>query len=460
MPNRLQSGSRSNNQNAAINRRNFLRLSGLGLSAWAMSAGGGPVEVLAQAAVEPRSTASACIFIKLTGAPSHMDTFSVKPGPWTPDDWNLDTQNNITLPRRLFPNILDRASRPLSIVHSLQGWWDLEHMRAEYRIDTGQEFIPALADERPAIGSVVDREYGPWRRPWDVLPTFVSLGGSPYGGRGFLEPSAGPFNIGAGWGHFPYRLIPAGGLSVPCAPETWDPDLASFYDALCREEPGVAGLFRYTDDERAGYGGTTFGDSCLMAGRLLAADLGARFIYITYGQYAWDHHYDVYPTLRRQAPALDLGLSALMEFLANTPSPEYPGLSLLDRTLVVAAGEFGRTPPSRYTTTGTGLSRNNGRDHYANVHFALLAGGGVIGGRNIGTLNNDGSAVTDPGWWGAGYPRAAGPNIRMEDLAVTIYSALGINWTREILDTPSGQRYQYVPGGPETEYKEVRELFE
>src|SRR5262249_48600538 len=134
-------------------------------------------------------------------------------------------------------------------------------------------------------------------------------------------------------------------------------------------------------------------------------------------------------------------------------------MKLLDKTLIVVMGEFGRTPPNLYPG-GTGLSRANGRDHYAPVQSALFAGGGVKGGKMIGRTDQYGAAILDPEWRYATRPGPAGPNIRIHDIGTTIYSALGINWTREIADTPSRRRYQYIDGGPGTVYREIKELFE
>jgi hypothetical protein len=440
------------------NRREFIKIGGLGVAAYALMNTLEGTEVLTQASVSPRNTASACIFINLAGGPSHLDTFSVKQGPWTPSDWNIDTRNNITLPRRLFPNLLDRASQHLAIAHSVQGWWDASHPPAWYWLETAHDFDPDLVDERPALGTVVGMEYQTRRRPGDSLPGFVSLIGRPQAGSGFLEGPYAPFPILGHVGDQPDRLIAPAGLSLRCDRKLWDERFYDFYEAVCIGRPDVTRIFQYTEAERNAYGGTTFGDACLLARNLIAANQGTRFVYITFNDFVWDHHSDIYPTLRNLAPVLDQGLATLIQQLGSTPSREFPGHSVLDKTLVVAMGEFGRVPPSAYST-GTGLNEANGRDHYANVHFALFAGGGVRGGRNIGVLNADGSAIRDPGWWGAGYSRPAGPNIRMEDIGVTIYSALGINWTTEIKATPSGKVYQYIDGGPDTPYKEIRELF-
>jgi uncharacterized protein (DUF1501 family) len=113
-------------------------------------------------------------------------------------------------------------------------------------------------------------------------------------------------------------------------------------------------------------------------------------------------------------------------------------------TLIVVMGEFGRTPGE--------LNLNGGRDHHRNAMSVLMAGGGVKGGRSIGTTDREGSDVSEPGWSG-------NRPIYPEDIASTIYSALGINWTRSISDTPSGRRFEYIPYADQGKFLPVEEVF-
>src|SRR5712692_2581179 len=94
-----------------LTRRDFVSLAGLGVAGYALRTGFQPGEVLAQSTPLLFNTADACIFIKLPGAPSHMDTFGVKVGSWTPADWDVQSIGNITLPNRLFPNLLRQADK-------------------------------------------------------------------------------------------------------------------------------------------------------------------------------------------------------------------------------------------------------------------------------------------------------------------------------------------------------------
>src|SRR5262249_34119787 len=145
---------------AGLNRREFMQVGGLGMAAYGLMPPLARGEVVAQNSVKTRNTATACIFIKLAGAPSHMDTFDIKVGDWTPEDIakSTETRNKITLSGVLFPNLLDRASQHLAILHSVQAYVPV-HTVAQYWIDTSQDFNTSLVPERPAMGAVVALEY-------------------------------------------------------------------------------------------------------------------------------------------------------------------------------------------------------------------------------------------------------------------------------------------------------------
>jgi uncharacterized protein (DUF1501 family) len=104
----------------------------------------------------------------------------------------------------------------------------------------------------------------------------------------------------------------------------------------------------------------------------------------------------------------------------------------LDETLVVATSEFGRMPT---------MNSAAGRDHYNKAFTSLLAGGGVQGHRILGKTNEDCSECIDVGWNHKQQPA-------IDNLVATIYSALGIDWTKKIENTPSGRAYEYVQTAP------------
>ena len=165
---------------------------------------------------------------------------------------------------------------------------------------------------------------------------------------------------------------------------------------------------------RERYGVSHFGQSCLMARRLIEA--GVRFVTINWG--GWDTHQNNFTSMRSLLPQLDLAYSALLEDLE--------GRGLLESTLVVWMGEFGRTPK---------VNPSAGRDHWAQAMTVCMGGGGVRTGVVVGETNER-----------AEEPRSR--PIRVEDLAATIYHALGIDASREYI-TPQNRpvriNYDGVP---------------
>jgi hypothetical protein len=459
-------GQKTNNR-LRLNRRDFLRAGATSITGLALSSFLRPPEILAQASVTPRNTAKSCIFVALLGAPSHVDTFDAKQGAWTPSDFNIQTVNNITMPVGLFPT-LAQQSQHLAVVRTLQSW-NAQHNIAQYWLYTGQDFNPAFLSERPGVGAVVAMEYQQQRQSGDVLPGFVALNGTPIG-NGFLSALFAPFVVAPSPNGISGLSHPEGQARFATrwdALQSMDAELRSsnpslgkpvkdyndFYQASrgMMYNQVITDTFRYTAMESQAYGNTSFGNACLLARNVMMAKKGTHFVFIPLG--GWDEHVNIYSRtngIYGPAGQLDKGLGTLIADLAAAPGSD-PSKSLLDETLIVAMGEFGRTPPNLYSGP-SGLNAQSGRDHYPNVQFALFAGGGVRGGRAIGTTNATGSDVVDYGWTG-------GRPVRMEDVASTIYSALGINWTKEIRDTPSHRVYQYIPGGPQTVYRDIPELF-
>jgi uncharacterized protein (DUF1501 family) len=116
---------------------------------------------------------------------------------------------------------------------------------------------------------------------------------------------------------------------------------------------------------------------------------------------------------------------------------------LLDSTLIVMVGEFGRTVGA--------LNSQAGRDHYFQ-QFVLFAGAGIHGTRAIGKTDATGSSTVDPGW-------SRGRDVRPEDVEATIYSAMGIDWTTIRYDDPFGRGFEYVPFANDDIYGPLNELW-
>ena len=190
--------------------------------------------------------------------------------------------------------------------------------------------------------------------------------------------------------------------------------------------------FQITDADRKRYGSTGVGIASALARNVLTADAGTRYIHIC--QHGWDHHKRIWDRTvtdnhYKLIGDFDPAAASLIEDLAAAPSKATPGKTLLDETLVVLMSEFGRTPGQ--------LNHLAGRDHHKYVFPALFAGAGVKGGLVIGASDADGARCTEPGWNHKAQPR-------IENVVATIYSALGIDWSKEVHNTPSGRTYVYV----------------
>ena len=166
------------------------------------------------------------------------------------------------------------------------------------------------------------------------------------------------------------------------------------------------------DKLRDRYGRTTFGQSCLLARRLV--EHGVSFVTVNSG--GWDHHSKIWDGLDRMLPDFDRGFSALIDDMQER--------GLLDETLVVAMGEFGRTAK---------INKDIGRDHWAPAASLLFAGAGVQPGRVIGATTQDGSQVTDN-------------PIAPADVAWTVYESLGIDPHKQ-LRTPDGRPVEILDEG-------------
>jgi uncharacterized protein (DUF1501 family) len=168
------------------------------------------------------------------------------------------------------------------------------------------------------------------------------------------------------------------------------------------------------------YGMTTYGQGCLLARRLVEG--GARFV--TVSKAGWDTHTNNFPMLKgRLMPELDQAYAALLTDLAQR--------GMLDKTLVLLMGEFGRTPK---------VNPRGGRDHWSRCRFIAFAGGGVRGGQVIGKSDEQGANPVDR-------------PVSVEEVAATIYTSLGIDCTKQYV-TPTGRPIHIATGG-----QPIRELW-
>ena len=380
----------------------------------------GANEAWAAGPVEPKNTAKQVIFIFLEGAPSGVDTFGFKEIPGvTPADFNPDTINGIQIPTGLFPNTAQVLDKVAIIRSGLS--WALAHNLAQTWFQIGRNPTSPLGAIAPHIGSVVAIEKDPERRPDQLFPTFIALNAGNAPGSGYFPIEYGPFKtipdanglastmhkggqvrFDKRWDLLQTLDAPLRGADSPLGSAV--AGMSDFYQSArgLMFNPVVDAAFSFTTEESLAYGDTNFGDACLMAKKIVAADQGTRFLQIT--QRGWDHHQGIY-----------------------------------DRNEI-----NGRQ-------VGPVTNGRAGRDHYLQM-FYLFAGGGVQGGNVIGATDPTGAFTTDPGW-------SRQRSVRPEDIEATIYSALGIDWTTIRNDDPLGRGFEYVPEAAEDIYGPVDELW-
>ena len=465
-----------------LSRREFCRVGAVSVVGGSLLPMAGNLNASSDQSVEPRGGADCVISLNLVGGPSQMDTFDVKELKPTPQDLDIRTTHlGYRWPYGLLPG-LATVLDDILVVRSMAAWETL-HNLAQYYLQVGHPFNPARVREMPSIGSVIAYELLGKAKESDFLPPFISMN-YPAGAvngtlirQGYLNSSAAPLTLDVRTGgNMPFMLDEAykdrfnrrldflrSFDSSRQSPSVGTPQELLEWDAFSRsaekmiKSPRIAGIFELPEAERRRYGGSPFGDACLVARNMVAAESGARYILVS--QSGWDHHGDIYGKdvdglmedrrarggLYKNCGDLDPAMTALLTDLKKLESKN--GGTLLDRTFVVAAGEFGRTPGE--------LTDIKGRDHWPAVRAGLFAGGGVRPGRVLGATNDAGGAITRFDWH-------QNRPIYPEDVTATIYSVLGIDWTKKIGGTPSGREFQYVEPMSGTNYigsTEVSEFF-
>jgi len=450
--------SRKNcNGHAPVTRRSLLFGAASAASAGLLKAHADAEVTTTRTAVRLRGTARACIFINLNGAPSHLDTFNPQDAAWNPRDADLrQGPGSMVLSNRFFPNLL-RNANDLLVLRSVQSW-ENAHERGQFYMQTGHTQNPAFAGETPHIGAVISREKG----ANGLIPPFMSFNQGNLQGATFLggrfQPMMPPAQragistlshnffgtVDQSRARFDRRFTLLEKLDSPLreAPVNQGmADYASFYAQARRMmyNDAVEQVFQYGATDEGRYGNTAIGRSLLIARNAVNANNGAVFINCTMG--GWDLHDTMFDLGRggnfyQLSGELDRAVGALVEDLRTSGN--------LGSTLIVMMGEFGRTPGN--------LNSRGGRDHHKDAMCAAMIGGGVKGGRALGKTDGTGSRVTDPGW-------SQGRAMYTEDIAATIYSALGVDYTKSIADTPSGRKYNYIPGSDEGRYQPIEEVW-
>jgi hypothetical protein len=435
-----------------VSRRDFLKIGTLGWggltladalrarSSAAETAGGSPPE---------RSV----ILIWLDGGPPQHETYDPKPdapseyrGPLKPIATVLPgVQVSELLPRHA--QIMDRISLIRSLHHD-----NGDHFAAAHWMLTGYHGSNAInmAPQYPSAGSIIARLKGP-RKPgmpaYVGLPRTHSVGIAPgYHGAAYLGSTYNPFiadgNPASEKYQVPNLSLPAGvdgprletrrGLIEAFARARRALDATPLPESFDRFEqealsmvlgPAARRAFDLTKEDprlRDRYSRHQWGQSALLARRLVEA--GVRFVTLTFG--GWDFHSSLEKGMHRVLPVLDATVATLVEDLDQR--------GLLDSTMVIVMGEFGRTP--RMNKRGVpGSDSVPGRDHWGKVMSVLIVGGGIPGGRVIGSSNARGET-----------PRSH--PLRPADLMATLYHQLGID-PETTFTNRAGQPIKIVSGG-------------
>jgi len=379
------------------------------------------------AAGEPAAAAPArsMIVLWLAGGPSHVDTFDPKPGRATGGPFKAipTAIPGASLCEHL-PRVAAVADR-LAIVRSLTSN-EGNHLRARYYAQTG--YKPMGTVRHPAFGSIVSQQIGDSRA---TLPAYVAISGSSVG-PGFLgaahaalevrKPGKPVDNVSAFGGveraRYDRRLALLAEAERDFAKSRALPEVEGQRAVRDRavafmRSPQLAAFDLEGEPAalRDAYGRNDFGQGALLARRLVEA--GVRCVEVTLG--GWDTHQDNFGRVETLLGKLDPALATLVSDLERR--------KLLDSTLVVAMGEFGRTPA---------INGNEGRDHYPRAFGAILAGGGLRKGVVLGATDEDGArVVADP--------------VTIPELIATFCARLGIDSTFEN-PTPQGRPIRIVDG--------------
>lgn len=452
-------------------RRDVLKLGGYGLLGAFADQALVPVQARAAGKSNPRGTARFVVVIELAGAISHIDSFDFKEDAGSPKDLDVrPIRNDLYLSHKLFPE-LSKEMDKIAIVRTLKSH-EVVHFRGQYYTQAGRPLNPGLAQEIPSIGSVVSYELESQRREKDSFPTYIGCNLDTSGcgalNTGFLHPRHSVLDLnlksaavgsvdeaGARLLEERYRLLLELDKAVAKSRDAKDRSFAgfrSFQDSAYKilGDPRWPAAFRFAEEDKKRYGDNLVGSACLFARNAIQADAGTRYIHITHPD--WDHHKAIFDHNAKsnhyiRCNEFDRGMANLIRDLAAAPSPRQPGKTLLDETMVVMATEFGRVPGP--------LNGVAGRHHYNECYVGLFAGGGVKGGRILGKTNASGEKVIESGWKYKSQPKT-------ENLYASIYSALGIDWRKELTNTPSRRPYRYIDVVAATEFvqdDEIADLF-
>jgi Protein of unknown function (DUF1501) len=424
-----------------LNRRSLLRLAGLSGLSWLTPL----ATCLAREAEKKHAPAKSVILLWLEGAPSQLETFDPHPGSEIAyGSLARKTKSPLIKLGDGFEQLAEQMDA-VSVVRALTSD-EGDHERAIYNIKSGFRPDPTLV--HPSIGSVICHQFEAADSKLVDIPRHVSIlpGGQP-GRGGYLGDQYDAYKIGDPVQSLPdlkanvegqrqknrlsdLEVLNSRFLAGRKRPSnSQNPFGISNLDASLRmmssEQLDAFDVSKVPSADRLNYGDTPFGRGCLAALRLIQA--GVRCVEVTLG--GWDTHVDNHKLQGEQIKILDPAFASLIADLRAR--------NLLESTLVLCGGEFGRTP---------WLNLVGGRDHWPQGFAVAIAGGGIQGGRVIGET----SSTPKPE---AKDRKAELKNSHpIQDLHATIFSLLGINYEEE-LQTPIGRPMKISQGKP------IQELF-
>jgi hypothetical protein len=399
-------------------RREVMQLAAAGVFTASLS---GWMKVLAaDAAAAPVRKHKSCILLWMDGGPSHKDTWDIKTAGKGASEFQAI---RTSAPGVQIGEHLPQVAKLMHHGVVVRGMSTPEgaHGRAKYYAHTGyREGQGGIT--YPSIGSLMAKELG---RPGFSLPNYVAIGGRSYG-SGFLGPKHQPLMVqdaGKGLedlkasvspGQFDRRTTLLQEMESAFLRETKadavNDHKTTYERALTLMQSQEAKAFDLSQEpaaSRSKYGTDKFGEGCLMARRLV--EVGVPFVEVQLG--GWDTHQDNFARVKANCGKFDAPLATLITDLKDR--------GLLDSTLIVWMGEFGRTP--QINTRGP----KPGRDHYPKAWSLAMFGGGLKGGQVIGATDKDGAEVIDR-------------KTTAQDYLATVCDLLGVDHQKKN-ETPSGR---------------------
>ena len=415
----------------SLRRRDFLR--GISLTAFAAGALSWR-DLVSLRADDLRRSGKACILLWMQGGPSQFETFSPKPGHANGGGTQaISTSVPGIEVSENFP-AMAKMMREATIIRSMTSK-EGAHPRATFLMHTG--YLPTASIRYPSFGSIAARELGSAELE---LPAFVRIGADNQNttGAGFLGVEFDPFAIGdptrspantvpaTDLARYDRRLDLLSRLEADYASSGGQREVAEHQRLYRKAQKMIESqqmkafdLGQEPESIRKAYGEGQFAQGCLLARRLVES--GVPFIEVT--QRGWDTHNDNFAQTKQLASQVDQPFAQLLADLKQR--------GMLDSTLVVWMGEFGRTPR---------VNPRQGRDHFPRAFNAVVAGGGTRGGQVIGRTNDAGSEVVDR-------------PVAVNDFFQTLCHSLAIDPAKETMSS-IGRPIKIVDGG-----QPIAELF-